>query len=150
MGDEWFSEAGVVEALCKHLLRQGWSIGHVAGSSREHGAAVSARRGETTLVIVARGYPPAVHAGGPRAGERRHTRPTLLARRWFDGALAATIIQQGEDPAAVTAIALPEFVTYRKRLTQTRHALDRLGIHVFVIGERGRVEIITPADCNPL
>jgi hypothetical protein len=146
MVEAWHQEDKLVEALCRHLIRQGWSIEHIAGTK----VTVLARKDDRMLTVEVRGYPPAVYQRGPKAGRRKPTRPANQARRWYAGVLLAAIRRQAEHPDDTVAIALPDFPVYHSLIDQTRHALDRLELFVFVVEASGRVSVISPADSVPL
>jgi hypothetical protein len=147
MSEDWFWEGNVVAALVAHLTREGWSIRYVADTSlREHGADVTARRGDEHLVVEVKGYPSTVYARGPMQGQPKQARPTAQARHWFSHVVVAAIVRQAEYPGDSVAIALPNFHLYHKLLDKTRHALDKLGITVYIVEQSGLVRTIPPAE----
>lgn len=151
MPEEWFWEGSIVAALCKHLMRQGWSIEHIADTkTREAGIDLLARKDDRLLMVEAKGYPSAVYQSGPKIGQRKPTRPANQARNWYSKVLMAAILRQAEHPADTVAIALPAFITYLTLVEKTRHALDKLGIFVLIVAETGQVSVVSPVDSVPL
>jgi len=136
----WCWEGNVVCAVSSHLTGAGWSIETVADTaSKQTGADIFARRGDEVLVVEVKGYPSEVYEYGPKAGQPKRTNPATQARHWIAEALMTALLRQGQFPDAQLAIAVPEFVVYRKLLTRLSKPLDLLNIRVYIVSEDGAV-----------
>jgi hypothetical protein len=137
---DWYWEGNVVEALARHLERDGWSIVRKADThSKERGVDLHVRRSGTDLLIEAKGYPSTSYRDPRRVGESKRTNPTNQAQHWYSHALLKAMRLQTEFPEAKIAIGFPDFPRYRTLFDETQTGLARLGVAMFTVTESGGV-----------
>jgi hypothetical protein len=77
---DWYWEGKVVEAIARHLERDGWTIVTKANThSKERGVDIHADKSGRTLLIEAKGYPSKNYRDPRRAAESKPTNPTNQA-----------------------------------------------------------------------
>ena len=112
MTEEWFWEGNVVEAICKHLMADGWSIESRANTeTHEAGIDILAHKANKRLIVEVKGYPSEANQRGKYKGQPNRQRGTQ-ARIWFGDVLLSAILRQDAYPDAEIAIAFPDFRTY--------------------------------------
>jgi hypothetical protein len=136
--EEWYWEGKVQAAMRGHLESQGWKIESEANTAtKEPGDDIRATRDGQTMVVEVKGYPSDGYADPGRSGEVKPTSPTTQARHWFAQALLRSVRTVASRPDAVVAMAFPAKATYRRLLTESSSALQRLGIIVFLVDGDG-------------
>jgi len=136
----WHCEENVVAAVVAYLKKEGWTIENVANTqTRAHGPDIRAARPGEILIVEAKGYPETVYAHGVNKGKPKPTKPGVQARHWYGQVLFAAIARQHQYPSAIVIIALPDYPIYSSLIKQTRHALDRLRIGIYLVREEGAV-----------
>ncbi len=144
--DEWYWEGNVQDRVVAFLRESEWTITREANTAtKEHGVDVLAEKDGRTLAVEVIGYPLAVYAAGPKAGQAKPTRPTTQARQWFNRVLMTVIgrrIRYGEETEL--AIAMPAMPTYDRLLVKGEWALERLEIGVYWVEEGGAVTARLP------
>jgi Holliday junction resolvase-like predicted endonuclease len=138
--EDWFWEGNVVEALAKHLEREGWQIVSKANThSKERGVDLHAAKDETTLLVEAKGYPSTAYRDPKRAGQLKPTNPSLQAQQWYSHALLKVMRLQTKHPDALVALAFPEFPRYRTLFEETEGGLRKLGVAMLTVNASGTV-----------
>lgn len=141
--EDWFWEGNVTNSVAKFLIDRGWAILSQADTAtRERGVDLHVKRGDSELVIEAKGYPSKSYRDPRRASERKPTNPTLQAQHWYAHALLKALRLQSAYPSAVAAMAFPDFPRYRALFQETEVALARLGVAVLFVDESGAVEAV--------
>jgi hypothetical protein len=140
---DWFWEGNVADAVARFLLASGWSIRSKADTrSKERGVDVHASRGAVELYVEAKGWPSKTYRDPRRAGQTKPTNPTNQAAHWYAQAMLKALRLQTAHPAAVIAIALPDFPRYRRLFEETRGGLAKLAVVLLFVSENGRVDSI--------
>jgi Holliday junction resolvase-like predicted endonuclease len=143
MTTEWYWEGNIVKAVVTHLEKEGWIIKKTANTiTRESGVDIEAQKGDALLLIEVKGYPSKVYQRGAGQGKPKRTNPSTQARHWYSEVLFCAILRQAENPNATTAIALPDFAVFINLVNRTRHALEKLGIRVYLVEEDGLVKFL--------
>jgi hypothetical protein len=138
---EWAWEGNVQSCVVTYLAANGWSILRVADTAqRERGVDIIAERDGQRLLIEVKGWPSSTYARGERAGQPKPTQPTLQATHWFAEAMTS-LIRRGADLGSRLAMGLPDMPRYRVLLGETRWALNRLDITVYLVTAEGAVMI---------
>ena len=138
---DWFWEGHVQEAMVRFLKEAGWSIVSTSDTAaRAQGEDIVATRDGRRLVVEVKGYPSKGYRDPRRAGEVKRTNPTLQAKHWYADVLLHIVRIQGKRPEVEVAIALPEAPRYRTLVAETGHALQGLGIGLFIVAADGSVE----------
>lgn len=139
--EDWYWEGNVVERLAAHLRLTGWHVRQVADThSKEQGVDVVASRDGKELLVEAKGYPSTQYRDPRRAGEKKPTNPTNQAQQWYSHALLKALRLQENNPAALVALAFPDFPRYRTLFVDTKTGLQRLGVAVLFVAENGAVD----------
>lgn len=137
---DWYWECNVVEALARHLQRDGWAIVKEANThSKERGVDIHAQRNGINLLIEAKGYPSTNYRDPRRVGELKRTNPSNQAQHWYSHALLKAMRLQIEFPDAKVAMGFPDFPRYRTLFEETRIGLERLGVAMLTVGDDGKV-----------
>jgi hypothetical protein len=140
---EWHCERMVVGSVVSYLKQEGWTIESVADTeTRAHGADIRAQREGRLLIVEAKGYPLTVYARGKNKGQPKPTKPDVQARHWYGHVLFDAILRQSKYPAAIIAVALPDFPVFTSLIARTQFALCKLGIGVYLVRATGSVERI--------
>ena len=138
---DWFWEGNVVEALARSLSSEGWVIVRKTNThTKERGVDIHASKGQTTLLIEAKGYPSKHYRDPSRAAEQKRTNPINQAQQWFSHALLKALRLQTKYPDAKVALAFPDFPRYRALFEETQRGLDRLGVAVLMVRQSGEVQ----------
>ncbi len=136
----WYWEGNVQARVARFLIAEAWTITAAADTaSRQRGIDLVAVKGNQTLAVEVKGYPGTVYAYGPRAGQPKPTKPPLQARHWLAEALMSTLVAAGTGKFTDVAIALPDLPRYRDLLAKIDHAINKLGLRVFLVQEGGGV-----------
>jgi hypothetical protein len=137
---DWYWEGNVVTTIRRHLENTGWSIKFMADTLvKERGVDLEAFKDGRTLIIEAKGDPSKGYSDPRRAGETKPTNPTLQAGHWYAHAVLAAIRLQTKHPAAIVALAFPDFPRYQTLFDETRKGLEKLGVVLLIVEESGRV-----------
>ncbi|WP_188064304.1 hypothetical protein [Sphingobium sp. KCTC 72723] len=140
---DWFWEGNVADAVASFLLASDWSIRSKADTrSKERGVDVHASKGAVELYVEAKGWPSKTYRDPRRAGQTKPTNPTNQAAHWYAQAMLKALRLQTAHPAAVIAIALPDFPRYRRLFEETRGGLAKLAVVLLFVSENGRVDSI--------
>jgi hypothetical protein len=136
----WYWEGNIQKKLADQLVADGWTIVRQADAAvHEHGMDLLVRKGSRELAVEVKGYPSTVYERGPKRGLSKPTRPTTQARHWFGQAVMSAIWCRHGNPTYELAIAFPDKGRVRGLVSRSEWALDRLGIGVYLIDERGHV-----------
>jgi hypothetical protein len=137
---DWFWEGNVVRAVARHLANNGWTIERLADTaSREAGADIQAKKHDEILVVEVKGYPSKYYEHGSKKGKLKPTNPATQARHWFAEVLLTALLRQLNSKTQRVAIAFPDFDVYTNLLGQTRQALVKLDLIVFIVNQSGTV-----------
>lgn len=134
-------ENAVVEALCHHLLREGWVVDQRL-TTKQTGIDIIASRDATRLLVEAKGGTSSLDSsarfGKPYTATQAFDRVAKGLLTGFE-----LLEKAGEDDQVGLAFPLdPFFIRYVDRV---KTALGRTGIQVFWVARDGRVtEGITP------
>jgi Holliday junction resolvase-like predicted endonuclease len=136
----WYWEGNVQARVAQFLATEGWTIVSAANTAtRQRGIDLVATKGAQRLAVEVKGFPGTVYARGDRAGQPKPTPPTLQAKHWLAEALLAALLAGGGNAYSEIAIAFPNMPRYRDLLGKIQYAVDRLGLHVFLVDEDGQV-----------
>lgn len=142
MTDDWFWEGNVVNAIAKHVTDAGWTIEAMADTaSGQTGPDIRARKNDSLPIVEVKGYPSRFYERGTKKGQPKPTNPATQAKHWFAEALLTAIRRQTANGRCGVAIAFPDFPLYAKLLRETRDALAKLDIAVFIVHESGAVAL---------
>ena len=142
---EWFWEGNVQRSIARQLRKDGWKIERMANAARrQQGEDILATRDGRTLMVEVKGYPSSIYRDPRRAGEAKPTAPTLQAGHWFGGAILSVTRRMGTHPREALAIGLPDFPRYRALLADTRKALTKLRIGVYLVERGNKVTMTLP------
>jgi hypothetical protein len=109
-------------------------------ATRERGIDVLAVRDGRTLAVEVKGFPSrGTYSDPARAAETKPTQPGTQARHWYAQAILKAMLTLGEFPGYDVAIGPPDVPTYRHLHERTHSSLDRAGIRVLFVSERGAV-----------
>jgi hypothetical protein len=112
----WSWEGNVEAAVQKHLASTGWTIAEKATSDGDERAPdISAMGDDGTLWVSVKGYPP----------ETARSR-TNQARQSFADGLLDLIVWRSTNAEAALALALPDFIAYRRLAEHTAPVLALL------------------------
>lgn len=129
------TENQVVDAVAKHLQKKGWRIEHKS-STKEQGPDISARKGETTLAVEAKGgtssKPRSSRYGQPFGSAQKYDH---VAKALYE---AARVFSAGQHRAG---IALPSDHRHRGLIEEIRPALDVLDVTIFLVDDDCTVHI---------
>jgi hypothetical protein len=130
-----------VEAVSLALRPYGWTeIARADTLSREKGPDLVLGKETRKLVVEAKGYPDTIYARGPNQGKPKPTKPRLQAKHWFAEALLSAMLLQTEYSENEIGIALPNNERYLQLYSKVRQQLDRIGLHVFFVDAKGKVQ----------
>lgn len=129
------TEDQVVDAVCRHLVDEGYAIEQRALAT-QHGFDIVATKDGARLVVEAKG------AGSSKAGTARYG-AEFNGNQVFDHVAKAVlkalrVVSLGSDEAG---IALPDNERHRREVEQVTTALRRVGVTVFWVDEQGRVRV---------
>jgi hypothetical protein len=143
MSTDWFWEGNVVIAVAENLRKRGWTIEGTANTeTREAGVDLHATKNGKVLLVEIKGYPSKFYMRGEKKGLPKPTNPRTQARHWYSEVLLSAILRKTVQPAAIVAIAFPEFDVFESFVRRTEEALRKLGISVLFVDESGGMRII--------
>ena len=133
-------EDDVVDAICEWLVGRGWVIVSRALAT-QRGDDIIAERGGRILRVEAKG------GGSSKEGTRRFGKEFTLGQCQVSVGMAILralrFVSEGETEGAV---ALPNTGNFRRVVEPVLPAVERAGIAVLLVDERGQVEALLPAD----
>lgn len=130
----WFWEGHVQAAIVAHLRQDGYVIQFEADTaSHQTGKDIEAEKEGVPLWVTVKGYP---------EGKKR-THPATQARHWFKQAVFDIIVWRGISPTAHLALALPDYITYRRLAEKIAWFQETAQFTIFWVQASGVVLIET-------
>jgi len=129
------TEDQVVDAVCRALVRDGYSIERQALAT-QRGFDIVARRDDAKLVIEAKG------AGSSKERTARYGKE-FNSNQVFDHVAKAVLkaLRVTSSGSAQAAIALPDNASHRREIELVAPALRRADVTVFWVGDDAKVRI---------
>jgi hypothetical protein len=128
------TEDKVINLLCDHLRRNGWTIQRTAMPDQQ-GIDIEGTQAGVRLEVEAKGE------GSSKPGTKRYGKPftrTQVQHRVGEALLTALAVASRD--SAQAAIAVPDIRLYHSVADPVLPALHRLGIIVFWVGEDGTLK----------
>jgi hypothetical protein len=140
--EEWAWEGNVQNRVAEYLAVNGWLAIRTANTAaREHGPDITAQRDGRRLLVEVKGWPSRTYATGKRAGQPKpKEQVSAQAAVWFAQGITA-LIRLGSKHDALLALALPDMPRYQNLLAESRWALERLDITVYLVTALGTVRV---------
>jgi Holliday junction resolvase-like predicted endonuclease len=133
------TEDQVVDAVCRKLASDGYSIVHRALAT-QHGYDIVARKDGVDLIVEAKG------AGSSKAGTARYGFE-FNSNQVFDHVAKAVLkaLRVASSEQARAGIAFPDNARHRREVERVAPALRRAGVAVFWVDNEGNVRTDAPA-----
>lgn len=140
--DDWFWEGNIQNRLAAFLREQGFTVSETDTLSKKAGVDILAHRLTEQMLVEVKGWPSDKYMDGPKSGERKKTNPSVQAGHWFSEAVVTLIKRKSKYPNHILALALPDFPRYQDLIMESRWALQRLAIRVFLVSENQIQQIL--------
>lgn len=138
---DWYWEGNVVEAIASSLAIEGWTVLRTANThTKERGIDIEAIKDGKSLLVEVKGFPSRSYRDPRRASEHKPTNPTNQAQQWYSHALLKVMRLQTKHPNAIVALGFPDFPRYRALFDETKGGLERLGLALILVNERGQMQ----------
>lgn len=151
--DDWFWEGNVQNNIIDYLKSDNYSdIRSVDTESKEKGPDITAIKSKRKWIIEVKGYPSDKYVadfGQKKKGEKKSSKPSTQAGKWFSGALLSVLLKKGDNPDSEIGIGYPDFQTYISKLNRISYVRKQLGVHVFIVDENGTVTHYRPSQIVP-